>query len=90
MTAPTRPADRQRLHTASIEQWIAEDWHDALRHQRARPVRPADAQGGRAASPRQEIAGAIALLAVIVMLTVSDNFLTWIGHHYTVPGGGVL
>ncbi len=39
---------------------------------------------------RKEFAGAILLLAVIAMLTLSDSFLFWIGVNYAAPGGNVL
>jgi hypothetical protein len=81
-----------RPHTASIEEWVAQDWPDALRHHRPGAFRRA---GFRAApeepgSLRQDFAGLLTLLSVVAMLTVSDHLLTWMGNHYTVPGGNVL
>ncbi len=70
---------------------MAQDWPDALRHQRLRA--PERAPPRAAAEPvplRQDFAGLLTLLAVVVMLTVSDHLLTWIGNHYTTPGGNVL
>lgn len=87
MTESTRQTNQRSRHTASIEEWIAADWHAALDNQRIRPHNVGYAQ---ADSPRQDFAGVIALAAVVVMLTVSDHLLTWIGNHYTTPGGNVL
>jgi len=87
LTASTKQANQRSRHTESIEEWIATDWRDALSNQYVRPhnLGYADPE-----SPRQDLAGAVTLLAIVVMLTVSDHLLTWVGNHYTMPGGNVL
>ncbi len=87
MTVSSDNTTARNRHTASIEEWVAADWRDALSNQRVRPHNLAYAQQ---VSPRQDLAGAIALAAVVLLLTVSDHLLTWVGHHYTMPGGNVL
>jgi hypothetical protein len=91
LTAPTAPSQtRERAlarRGASIEEWVAQDWREALANRR---VRPHNLPVASPSSPRQDLAGAITLLAVVLLLTVSDHLLTWVGNHYTTPGGNVL
>lgn len=52
--------------------------------------RPSPRAASRPATLHKEVAGLLALLGVVAMLTLSDSCLYWFGVNYTAPGGGLV